>query len=238
MTSRAVRILNMNAPSVTGNPISLIFPRSSSTEELLTVLMDVQQFFSKWPAPPEIFVPFLPPKTRFPNKNLQLLNNAGLGYGAAVKEALKRSKTDFCFVLDLPLEFPLADVFQAWMEFESRGDVDIVVGSRRLPQSANLREPPRWFWKLDTWLNERLHQRFGSDVQDYTTSFYGFRNERVRPIAEEIHDSGYSFAARVARRARFERLGVVEKPAHWNPAIDGWTRAALDQWHLLKLAIL
>jgi hypothetical protein len=226
----------MNAQAVTGNPISLIFPRSSSTEELLTVLMDVQQFFTKWPAPPEIFVPFLPPKPA-QNKHLLLLNNAGLGYGAAVKEALKRSKADFCFVLDLPLEFPLADVFQAWMEFETQPDVDIVIGSRRLPQSSNLRPPPRWYWKLDSWLNERLHQRFGSSVQDNTTSFYGFRNEKIRPIADEIRDSGYSFAARVVRRAQFERLRVVEKPAHWNPAFDGWTRTAMDQWNLFKMSV-
>lgn len=228
----------MKLEGVTGNPISLIFPRSSSTEELVAALGDVQQFFKKWPAPPELYVPFLPPKSKISNKDLLLLNNAGFGYGAAVKEGIKRSTTDFSFVLDLPLEYPLADVFQSWMEFESRPDVDIVVGSRRLPESSSIRPPPRWFWKVDSWLNERLNRGFASPVKDMTTSFYGFRNDRVRPLAEEIRDSGYSFSARLVRKALVAKLGISEKPAHWNPVDAGWTRSTLDRWHLLKMAIV
>lgn len=228
----------MKLESVTANPISLIFPRSSSTDELLAVLHDVQQFFTKWPAPPEIFVPFLPSKTRFPIKGLQLLNNAGLGYGAAIKEGIKRSKADFSFILDLPLEYPLADVFQAWMEFESRPEIDIVVGSRRLPESSHLKAPSGWYWKVDSWLNERLHQHVGSPVKDITTSFYGFRNDAVRPLVDEVRDSGYSFSARLVGRAGRDRMGISEKPAHWNPAGGGWARATLDQWNLFKMALI
>jgi hypothetical protein len=229
----------MKLDGVTGNPISLIFPRSSSTEELRAILNDVQQFFSKWPELPEIFVPFLPPKFKFANnKGLQLLNNAGLGYGAAIKEGIKRSKNDFSFVLDLPLEFPLADVFQAWMEFESRPGVDIVVGSRRLPESAHLRPPSRWYWKVDSWTHSRLHKHVGHPVKDISTSFYGFRNDRVRPLADEIRDTGFAFTARLVRRAQLEGLGISEKAAHWNPAPSGWARNTRDQWHLLKMALV
>lgn len=228
----------MNTEGVTGNPISLIFPRSSSVDELLTVLMDVQAFFSKWPAPPEIFVPFLPPKSRYSSKGLQLLNNAGLGYGAAVKEGLKRCKTDFSFVLDLPLEFPLADVFKSWVEFESHPEVDIVVGSRRLVDSSVMAEPPRWFWRFDSWLNDRLHTTVGSPVQDITTSFYGYRTERVRALSEEVREHGYSFAAKLITRAQQGRLGITEKPANWNPRRDSWSRIARDQWSLLKLSFV
>lgn len=242
MTSRDVRILLMNQERVTGNPISLIFPRSSSPDELLTVLKDVQTFFSKWPAMPEIFVPFLPPPAatantlnRLPAKGLQLLNNAGLGYGAAVKEGIKRSKSDFAFVLDLPLEFPLADVFQSWVEFESKPEVDIIVGSRRLPESALMREPQRWYWKIDSWLNSRLHQHVGSPVQDITTSFYGFRIDRIRYLSDEVRDTGYSYTARLVRKAQQDRMGISEKAAHWNPNLNGFGRFAKDQWNLFKM---
>jgi len=242
---RDVRILLMNQERVTGNPISLIFPRSSSPDELLTILMDVQQFFSKWPAMPEIFVPFLPPPAatantlnRMPAKGLQLLNNAGLGYGAAVREGLKRSKAEFSFVLDLPLEFPLADVFQAWMEFESRPEVDIVVGSRRHPQASLMRDPRKWQWKWDSWLNDRIHQHVGSSVADSTTSFYGYRIDRVKPLSEEIRDNGFSFAARLIKKAEQDRLKISEKPVHWNPTPDSLSRYARDQWNLLKMTFV
>jgi glycosyltransferase involved in cell wall biosynthesis len=235
----------MNQERVTGNPISLIFPRSSSPDELLTILMDVQQFFSKWPSMPEIFVPFLPPPaatantlTRLPPKGLQLLNNAGLGFGAAVREGIKRSKADFSFVLDLPLEFPLADVFQAWMEFESRPEIDIVVGSRRLPKSARLKEPKPWAWRWDSWLNDRMHQHVGSDIVDMTTSFYAYRNERVKPLSEEIRENGFSFAARLMKKAEQDRLKISEKPVHWNPTPDSLPRFARDQWSLLKMTFV
>lgn len=235
----------MNQDRVTGNPLSLIFPRSSSPDELLTILTDVQQFFSKWPAMPEVFVPFLPPPAAtantlkcLPAKSLQLLNNAGLGYGAAVREGLKRSKSEFCFVLDLPLEYPLADVFQAWMEFESKPDVDIVVGSRRLPQSALMRAPRKWEWRWDSWLNDRLHQHVGSSVADMTTSFYAFRVDRVRPISEFVRDNGFSFGARLVQRAEQDRLKISEKPVHWNPSRDSLSRFAKDQWNLFKMTFV
>jgi hypothetical protein len=235
----------MNQERVTGNPISLIFPRSSSPDELLTILTDVEQFFSKWPAMPEVFVPFLPPPAatsntlnRLPAKNLLLLNNAGLGYGAAVREGIKRSKAEFTFVLDLPLEYPLADVFQGWMEFESKPEVDVVVGSRRLAQSALLKTPARWQWRWDSWLNDRLHQHVGSSVADMTTSFYGFRVDRVKPISEFIRDNGYSFSARLLQKAEQDRLKVSEKPVHWNPTRDSLARFFRDQWSLFKMTFV
>jgi hypothetical protein len=235
----------MNQERVTGNPLSLIFPRSSSPDELLTTLTDVQQFFSKWPAMPEIFVPFLPPPAAtantlkcLPAKSLQLLNNAGLGYGAAVREAIKRSKAEFSFVLDLPLEFPLADVFQAWMEFESRPDVDIVVGSRRMAQSSLIRQPGKLGWRWDSWLNDRLHQHVGSSVTDMTTSFYAFRNDRIRPLSEFVRDNGFSFGARLVQRAEQDRLKISEKPGHWNPSRASLSRYTKDQWALIKMTFV
>jgi hypothetical protein len=227
-----------NIQSVTGNPISLIFPRCSSTDDLQSVLTDVHQFFSKWPTLPEIFVPFLPLNTKFLRKDLQLLSNAGLGYGAAVKEGVKKSKADFSFVLDLPLEYPFADVFNSWMEFESNPDIDIVVGSRRLPESSRLSEPPGLYWKIDSWLNDRLHQTSEFSIRDVTGSFYCFRNKKVRVLTDDIYDTGYSFSARLVRKAQQNRLRVVEKPAHWNPSRDIWKRGTLDHWNLFKMTFM
>lgn len=220
------------------NPIALIFPRAFDSEELVTTLIDVEQFFSKWPSLPELFVPFLPPKNHYARKqNLQLLNNAGLGFGAAIKEAVKKTRADFCFVLDLPLEFPLADVFHSWLEFESQSHLDIVIGSRRLPESSRLREPPRWFWKFDNWINDRLGQKMGLPMKDLTTSFYGFRVQKLRRLVDEVSDPSFCFAPRLIQKARTARLGISEMPMHWNPSMkEIWSRAPLDQWHLLKLS--
>jgi hypothetical protein len=233
--------MSQNTGGVTANPISLIFPRSASSDELVAILRDVEQFFKKWPSMPEIYVPFLPDRKQFPLqwKALHLLNNAGLGYGAAVKEALKKTRTDFSFVLDVPLEYPLADVFKAWMEFESHPETDIIVGSRRLPESSRLREPPRWYWKVDSWLNDRLHQRTGINVHDLTTSFYGFRNSKVRSLAEDVRDVSYCFAPRLIQLAQKSRFGITEHPAHWNPnPREIWNRFPGDQWNLLKMSFL
>lgn len=227
-----------NLSQVTANPISLIFPRSSSSDELVAILLDVEQFFRKWPTMPEIYVPFLPNRSEYSGKGLRLLNNAGLGYGAAVKEALKKSRTDFSFVLDLPLEFPLADVFKSWMEFESRPEIDIIVGSRRHPESSHMREPPKWYWKVDSWLNDRLHQKTGANIQDLTTSFYGFRNEKIRGLADDIRDPSYCFAPRLIQRAQKSRIGIAEQPAHWNPCPREFWKRPGDQWNLLKMTFL
>lgn len=221
---------------VTSNPISLIFPRCTRKEELVPVLKDVRQFFSKWPSPPEVFVPFLPQEYMALRKDFILINDSELGFGAAVREALMRSRSEYCFVLDLPLEFPLADVFNAWMEFESSNDIDIVIGSRRHAGSQHLAEPRPWHWKLDSWVNQKLHAKLKLPLQDITTSFFGFRARTVKPLITDVRERSRSYVVPLLKRAQEKDLKIVERPTHWHPDHRQWSRICGDEWKLFRSA--
>lgn len=132
------------------------------------------------------------------------------GYGATVIEALDRGRErgyDFVITMDCDRQHRPEDLFRFVRHDPA---VDVVSGSRYLPESGRSGEAPSDRVEINSRITKRLNRMYGWNLTD---SFCGFKRFKIGSVPSGLlHVTGYSFPLEFwAFSARFN-LNIVEIP--------------------------
>lgn len=126
-------------------------------------------------------------------------------YGAALRHGFLQASGDW--VVNFDIDYFSADFVNAVLE--QPDDVDLVIGSKRDPESEDLRPAVR---RLATWVfNILLKVILGSGVSD-THGMKGFRIGLVEDLAHEVVSTKDLFDTELVVRAERGGYGIVEVP--------------------------
>lgn len=135
------------------------------------------------------------------------------GKGHALKHGFQSAKGDYVLFLDADSDLPPSQI-PVFLERMSVGDVDVVVGSKRHPQSKVNYPPAR---RLFSWIYSLLVRLlFHLDISDTQTGIKLFKRKVLDEVFPKVMVKKYAYDLELLVNA--ERLGykVIEMPVVLN----------------------
>jgi dolichyl-phosphate beta-glucosyltransferase len=164
--------------------------------------------------------------------------NRGKGY--AIRTGVLASQGDQVIFLDADLSTPLEEIPRALAQLQS---VDIVVGSRRLPDSE-IRVRPPLYRRLATFIFDTIkHLMVGLwHISDTQCGFKAFRGEAARQLFALGQVDRFMFDVEILYLAERGQLRLKEIPVRWADAAgskvkfwEGVTHMIRDLWRIRRL---
>ena len=164
--------------------------------------------------------------------------NRGKGY--AIRTGVLASRGDQVLFLDADLSTPLEEIPRALAELQA---ADIVVGSRRLPNSdIRVRQP--LYRRLATFIFDTIkHLMVGLwHISDTQCGFKAFRGEAARQLFALGQVDRFMFDVEILYLAERAQLRLKEIPVRWADAAgskvkfwEGITHMIRDLWRIRRL---
>jgi len=155
-------------------------------------------------------------------------NKTAHGKGFAVKTGMLRARGDWIFFMDADLSVPLRFVAE-FLRFT--GDADVLMGSRRHPDSliANRQPLPREV--AGRIFNRVLRAAGVTHFSDTQCGFKAFRRHAAREIFSRVEQEGFGFDVEAMALAQVLGFRIMELPVEWadvagsqlNPLVHGVT---------------
>ncbi len=138
------------------------------------------------------------------------------GKGFAVKTGMLAARGDVVFFMDADLSVPLRCVgeFLAVMDGDPAGDV--LIGSRRHPQSILPVRQPFLREASGRAFNKLLRLCGVTHLSDTQCGFKAFRRAAVKPIFSRVRQDGFGFDVEVVVLAEQMGFALRELPVEWS----------------------
>jgi dolichyl-phosphate beta-glucosyltransferase len=146
------------------------------------------------------------------NKLMLLRNMSRCGKGAAIRKGLLNASGKYVFFCDADLSTPIEEIDQ-FLKWLGAG-YDIVIGSRRLPESEITGSQP-YTRTLARYFFQCLAKIVIRGFSDTQCGFKGFTREAAKNIFSRQKIDGYAFDVEVLYIAKKLNYKVKELPVKW-----------------------
>jgi dolichyl-phosphate beta-glucosyltransferase len=223
--------------------LTLVIPAFNEATRLPHSLAEVQKHASGWHFPYEIIVVVEPSsdgtldlaKTAaksFPE--LKVIGNpVHRGKGFAVRTGMLAGRGEMLFFTDSDLSTPLSDLDRAIALFKAEPEIQLIVGSRKHPDSQILQHQSRMRELMGDTFNRLVRAMAGFKFLDTQCGFKGFRAQPAREIFERQQIDGFSFDVEVLLLAQEMNFVVMEMPVHWSNSPESKVRVIGDSMKML-----
>ena len=141
-----------------------------------------------------------------------ILNPIARGKGFAVKTGMLAARGEWIFFMDADLSVPLRFVSGF---LSSAGDADVLMGSRRHPESRIPVHQP-WPREMAGRLFNRILRLAGTTrFSDTQCGFKAFRREAAHAIFSRIQQDGFGFDVEAMVLSEWLGFRILELPVEW-----------------------
>ena len=235
-----LRDMSIQIPPV----LTLVIPAFNEAARLPQSLVELQRHSSGWDFPYEIIVVVEPgsdhtvelAKTAaksFPELKV-IANPVHRGKGFAVRTGMLAANGELVFFTDSDLSTPLTDLDRAVGLFKAQPDIDLIVGSRKHPDSQILQHQSPMRELMGNTFNRLVRALAGFKFLDTQCGFKGFRADAAREIFERAQIDGFSFDVEVLLLAEVMNFVVMEVPVHWSNSPESKVKVVGDSLKMLR----
>lgn len=159
------------------------------------------------------------------------------GKGAAVRAGMAASGCDWVLFTDADHSTRIEHLER----FAARADsADVLIASRRLPESRIVRAQPRFRQRLGRTFPAFVRWLALPDIEDSQCGFKLFRREGARELAARQTIERFCFDVELLVIARARGLRIAEVPIDWDNPRDSTLRIGRDAprmlWDLLRIS--
>ena len=224
--------------------LTLVIPAFNEAARLPQSLLELQKHSAGWDFAYEIIVVVEPGSDRtlelaraaakdFPELNV-IGNPVHRGKGFAVRTGMLAGRGEVLFFTDSDLSTPLGDLDRAIALFKAEPDIDLIVGSRKHPDSQILQHQSPMRELMGNTFNRLVRALAGFKFLDTQCGFKGFRAQAAREIFERQQIDGFSFDVEVLLLAEAMNFVVLEVPVHWSNSPESKVRVIDDSLKMLR----
>ncbi len=221
--------------------LSIVIPAYNEERRLPATIRDLKSFFGRFGESTtglEIIIVVEKSKDRTVEVARQsvaddplftvIANDVQRGKGFAVKTGMLAARGETVFFMDADLSTPLAEIFKFLAEFQSKPEVDILVGSRAEAQSQII--------KKQSWVRQNMGRAFNrfvtllgtSGIRDTQCGFKAFRRRVVEELFTRQTLNGFAFDVELLVLAEFMDFKVEAIPVRWVNSPDSKVRIWID----------
>jgi dolichyl-phosphate beta-glucosyltransferase len=223
--------------------LTLVIPAFNEAARLPNSLVELQKHSSAWDFPYEIIVVVELSSDRtlelartaaetFPELKV-IGNTIHRGKGFAVRTGMLAGRGEMLFFTDSDLSTPLRDLDRAIALFKAQPDIDLIVGSRKHPDSQILQHQSPMRELMGNTFNRFVRALAGFKFLDTQCGFKGFRAHAAREIFERAQIDGFSFDVEVLLLAEAMNFVVMEVPVHWSNSPESKVKVVGDSLKML-----
>jgi dolichyl-phosphate beta-glucosyltransferase len=224
--------------------LTLVIPAFNEEARLPQSLIELQKHSSAWDFPYEIIVVVEPGSDRtlelaktaaisFPELKV-IGNSVHRGKGFAVRTGMLAGRGEMLFFTDSDLSTPLADLDRAIALFRAEPEIDLIVGSRKHPDSQILLHQSPMRELMGNTFNRLVRALAGFKFLDTQCGFKGFRAQAAREIFERQQIDGFSFDVEVLLLAKSMDFVVMEVAVHWSNSPESKVNVIGDSLKMLR----
>ena len=136
-----------------------------------------------------------------------------LGKGGGVWHGVRYARGRIVVLMDVDLASPPSEIPKLLEEI--RKGADIVIGSRNLPDSKILVQPPFYRKVLGKAFNLLFRVLFGIKLYDTQCGFKAFRRSVFNDLNEQLNVEGFAFDVDLLVKAHRRGYRIVEVPVKW-----------------------
>jgi hypothetical protein len=138
-----------------------------------------------------------------------------LGKGGGILNAAKIASGDVLIIMDVDMATPPDEILKT-IEVMEREQADIIYGSRNLPESIILIEPPFYRNILGKAYNHFFRLLFGINLHDTQCGYKAIRKKVFDSLKREINIAGFAYDIDLAVKAKRDGYKIVEMPVTWS----------------------
>jgi glycosyltransferase involved in cell wall biosynthesis len=138
-----------------------------------------------------------------------------LGKGGGILNAAQFASGDVLIIMDVDMATP-PDEIPKTIEVMEREQADIIYGSRNLPESIILIEPPFHRKILGKVFNYIFRLLLGINLHDTQCGYKAIRKEVFDSLQREINIEGFAYDIDLAVKAQKNGYKLVEMPVTWS----------------------
>ncbi|MBV9274432.1 MAG: glycosyltransferase family 2 protein [Verrucomicrobia bacterium] len=223
--------------------LTLVIPAFNEASRLPQTLTELTRHCAAWDFSYEIVVVVEPSS----DGTLELVEKAGesfpelrvignrmhRGKGFAVRTGMLAGRGEMLFFTDADLSTPLADLDRALTLFRANPEIDLIVGSRKHPDSEILQHQSRVRELMGNTFNRIVRRLAGFKFLDTQCGFKGFRAHAAREIFTRQQIDGFSFDVEVLLLAQVLGLRILEIPVHWSNSPESKVHVVGDSLKML-----
>jgi dolichyl-phosphate beta-glucosyltransferase len=235
-----LRDMSIQIPPV----LTLVIPAFNEAARLPQSLVELQRHSSGWDFPYEIIVVVEPSSDHtlelaktaaksFPELKV-IANPVHRGKGFAVRTGMLAANGELVFFTDSDLSTPLKDLDRAVALFKAQPDIDLIVGSRKHPDSQILQHQSPMRELMGNTFNRLVRALAGFKFLDTQCGFKGFRADAAREIFERAQIDGFSFDVELLLLAEAMNFVVMEVPVHWSNSPESKVKVVGDSLKMLR----
>lgn len=230
--------------------LSLVIPAYNEERRLPRSLTDIQTFFGRFP---EGSIEILAVIEKSTDRTIELSraavgrdprfqiidNQVHRGKGYAVRSGMLRARGEIVFFMDADLSTPLSEVLKFLAYFGENPACDVLIGSRRDPNSAIL--------KRQNWFRQSLGRSFNHfvkifgvrGIKDTQCGFKAFRAPASHDVFSRATIDGFAFDVEALMLAQAMNYRIDTHPVVWVNSPDSKVRVLIDPlkmlWDLLRI---
>jgi dolichol-phosphate mannosyltransferase len=172
------------------------------------------------------------PETRNRRRIQVIHRNYKQGLGSAYLDGIQyalNDKSDFVVQMDADLSHSPKYIMRMY-ELISKGNVDVVIGSRYVEGGCTSKNWGIWRRFLSRFANIYCRMILNANVHDMTSGFKLWRREALEGICiETIKSTGYSFQVEMVYRCRKLGYNLVETPICFIDRQVGKSKLSLEE---------
>jgi len=155
------------------------------------------------------------------------------GKGYAVRTGVRRARGGIIFVMDADLSVPVDHIGFFLERFEREPETDVLIGSRRHPESLIERRQSRFRETLGKSFNVFVRLLGLSGRMDTQCGFKAFRRDAARAIYERQTVDGFACDVEVLLLAEMMGFRIEEMPVRWINSPESRVRILADSADML-----
>lgn len=230
--------------------LSLVLPAYNEERRLPRSLRDIQSFFGKFP---EGSLEVLAIVEKSSDRTLELAraavegdarfqivdNLVHRGKGFAVKSGMLRAQGEIVFFMDADLSTPLSEVLNFLGYFSENPAADVLIGSRRDPNSEILKRQNLFRQQLGRAFNYFVKAFGVRGIKDTQCGFKAFRRSAAQEIFSRLTIDGFAFDVEALMLAQEMNYKIEIRPVVWINSPDSKVRVLIDPlkmlWDLIRI---
>ena len=230
--------------------LSLVIPAYNEERRLPRSLGDIKAFFGKFP---EGSIEILAICEKSSDRTLELSravvgddprfeivdNKVHRGKGFAVKSGMLRARGEVVIFMDADLSTPLSEVLKFMAHFAENPQTDVVIGSRRDPNSEIVKRQSLFRQQLGRGFNYFVKLFGVRGIKDTQCGFKAFRAQACQDVFSRSTIDGFAFDVEALMLAQEMGYQIDVRPVVWVNSPDSKVRVLIDPlkmlWDLLKI---